>query len=157
MAPRPRRAAPTAVVVEQIKAAVDARRDPALVVIARCDSRPKESLDQVCQRLAAYAAAGADAVGVQLTDVADYRHIGASVATPIVTLWPKAQLSAAEFFSLGFRIALTPSSIPLAAATAARQMLIEMNRQGNDRDYFARQKDLAATESWYKKLGTHRQ
>jgi 2-methylisocitrate lyase-like PEP mutase family enzyme len=149
--------APTSVVVEQIKAAVDARRDAAFVVITRCDSRPKESLDQVCQRLAAYAAAGADAVGVQLTDVADYRHIGASVATPIVTLWPKAQLSATEFFSLGFRIALTPSSIPLAAVTAAREMLIEMNRQGNDRDYFARQKDLAATESWYKKLGTHRQ
>ena len=148
--------APTAVVVEQIKAAVDARRDPAFVVIARCDSRPKESLDQVCERMAAYAAAGADAVGVQLTDVEDFRHIGANAPTPIVTLWPKAQMSAAEFFALGFRIALTPSSIPLAAANAAREMLLELNRQGNDRDYFARQKELAATERWYKKLGSDR-
>lgn len=148
--------APTAVVVDQIKAAVDARRDPALVVIARCDSRPKESLDQVRERLAAYAAAGADAVGVQLTDVGDFRRIGASAPAPMVTLWPKAQMNAAEFFAAGFRIALTPSSIPLAATNAAREMLIELNRQGNDRNYFARQKELPATERWYKQLGTNR-
>ena len=36
-------------------------------------------------------------------------------------------------------------------------MLIEMIRRGNDRDYFARQKELATTEGWYKKLGTDRQ
>jgi len=78
------------------------------------------------------------------------------VRTPIVTLWPKAQMSAAEFFAAGFRIALTPSSIPLAAANAAREMLAEMKQSGNDRDYFARQKDLAATEGWYKKLGSER-
>lgn len=148
--------AATSLVVDQIKAAVDARRDPAFVVIARCDSRPKESIDQVCARMAAYAAAGADAVGVQLTDVADFRHIGSTIRTPMVTLWPKAQMSAAEFFAAGFRIALTPSSIPLAAANAAREMLMEMMKSGNDRDYFARQTNLAATESWYKKLGINR-
>ena len=148
--------APTVTVVDQIKAAVDARRDPAFVIIARCDSRPKESLDQVCQRMTAYAAAGADAVGVQLTDIDDFRHVGARIRTPIVSLWPKAQISAAEFFALGFRIALTPSSIPLAATNAAREMLLELKRQGTDRDFFARQKELAATESWYKKLGSER-
>ncbi len=148
--------APTVTVVDQIKAAVDARRDPAFVIIARCDSRPKESLDQVCQRMTAYAAAGADAVGVQLTDIADFRHVGARIRTPIVSLWPKAQISAAEFFALGFRIALTPSSIPLAATNAAREMLLELKRQGTDRDFFARQKESAATESWYKRLGSER-
>jgi len=148
--------APISVVVDQIKAAVDARRDPSLVLIARCDSRPKESLNQVRERLAAYAEAGADAVGVQLTDVEDFRQIGASAPAPLVTLWPKANLSASEFFAMGFRIALTPSSIPLAATTAAREMLIELLHNGNDRAYFAKQKALAATESWYKQLGTKR-
>ncbi len=148
--------APISVVVDQIKAAVDARRDPSLVLIARCDSRPKESLNQVHERLAAYAEAGADAVGVQLTDVEDFRQIGASAPAPLVTLWPKANLSASEFFAMGFRIALTPSSIPLAATTAAREMLIELQHNGNDRAYFAKQKEFAATESWYKQLGTKR-
>jgi 2-methylisocitrate lyase-like PEP mutase family enzyme len=129
---------------------------PEELAIARCDSRPKESLNQVHERLAAYAEAGADAVGVQLTDVEDFRQIGASAPAPLATLWPKANLSASEFFAMGFRIALTPSSIPLAATTAAREMLIELQHNGNDRAYFAKQKELAATESWYKQLGTKR-
>ena len=148
--------APIAEVVERIKAAVDARRDPSLVLIARCDSRPKESLNQVHERLAAYAEAGADAVGVQLTDVEDFRQIGANAAAPLVTLWPKAKLNASDYFAMGFRIALTPSSIPLAATTAAREMLIELRQDGNDRAYFARQEEHAATENWYKQLGTKR-
>jgi methylisocitrate lyase len=148
--------APTAMVVDQIKAAVDARRDPAFVVIARCDSRPKESLDRVRGRLAAYAAAGADAVGVQLTDVEDFRQIGASAPAPMVTLWPKAQMIFFLMIRRPPRSTLTPTSIPLAATHAAREMLLELNRLGNDRDYFARQKELAATEKWYKQLGTNR-
>ena len=148
--------APAARVIDQIKATVDARHDPKFVVIARCDSRPKESLDQVRERLVAYVAAGADAVGVQLTAVEDFRQIGANAPAPLVTLWPKAQMNAMEFFAAGFRIALTPSSIPLAAAHAAREMLLELNRQGNDRDYFARQKEIAATEKWYGQLGLTR-
>jgi methylisocitrate lyase len=148
--------APTSVVVEQIKAAAEARRDSSLVLIARCDSRPKESLNKVRDRLTAYAEAGADAVGVQLTDVEDFRQIGASPPAPLVTLWPKTNMSASEFFAMGFRIALTPSSIPLAATTAAREMLIELRQHGNDRAYFARQEELDATVNWYKKLGTER-
>jgi 2-methylisocitrate lyase-like PEP mutase family enzyme len=146
--------APAAAVVERIKAATDARSDPSLVLIARCDSRPKESLNQVRDRLAAYAEAGADAVGVQLADVEDFRQIGANTPAPLVTLWPKAQMSAMEFFRLGFRIALIPSSLPLAAIAGAREMLLELKQTHSDRDYFARQKEFHASETWYKKLGT---
>jgi 2-methylisocitrate lyase-like PEP mutase family enzyme len=87
---------PLPLVVDRIKVAADARTDPSLVLIARCDSRPKESLDQVRERLAAYAQAGADALGVQLTDADDFRHIGAHAPAPLVSLWPKAQMSAFE-------------------------------------------------------------
>jgi len=156
VAPEELTIAPTSMVVEQIKAAVEARRDPMLALIARCDSRPMESLQQVCNRLAAYAEAGADAVGVQLTEVEDFQRVGAHAPAPIVTLWPKGQLSAAEFFSMGFRIALTPSSVPLAATTAAREMLLDLQQNSNDRDYFARQEEFATTEAWYKKLGSAR-
>lgn len=141
-------------VVDHIKAVTDARRDESLVLIARCDSRPKEPLARVLERLAAYAEAGADAVGVQLTDVDDFRRIGAKATAPLVSLWPKAQLSAVEFFRLRFRIALIPSSLPLAAKTAAREMLLDLKQSGSDRDYFTRQKEFAATEKWYKNLGS---
>ena len=145
-----------ALVVDQIKAAANARTDGSLVLIARCDSRPKESLDRVRERLAAYAEAGADAIGVQLTNVEDFRRIGVNAPAPLVTLWPKAHLNAFEFFQLGFRIALIPSSLPLAATTAARDMLLELKQNGTDRDYFAKQKEFAAAESWYKQIGSAR-
>ena len=146
--------APMPLVVDRIKAATDARRDESLVLIARCDSRPKEPLAQVLERLVAYAEAGADAVGVQLTDVDDFRQIGANATAPLVSLWPKVQLSAFEFFRLGFRIALIPSSLPLAATTAAREMLLDLKQSGTDRDYFSKQKEFAKTETWYKNLGS---
>ena len=146
--------APIALMTERIKAAADARRDPSLVLIARCDSRPQESLAQVQDRLAAYAEAGADALGVQLSEVEDFRRVGAAAPAPLVSMWPRTRMAADEFIQMGFRVALMPSSVPLAALAAAREMLLELKQTGRDRDYFARQSEFAKTESWYKDLGS---
>jgi 2-methylisocitrate lyase-like PEP mutase family enzyme len=146
--------APTALVVDRLKAATDARSDASLVLIARCDARPKESLQQILARLAAYVAAGADAVGVQLTELDDFRAVGAQTRAPLISLWPRTLINAQEFFALGYRIALAPSGLALAALTGAREMLLAMRETGSDRDYFARQNSFAATEKWYKKLGS---
>jgi 2-methylisocitrate lyase-like PEP mutase family enzyme len=146
--------APIALMTERIKAAADARRDPSLVLIARCDSRPQESLAQVQDRLAAYAEAGADALGVQLSEIEDFRRVGAAAPAPLVSMWPRTRMAADEFIQMGFRVALMPSSVPLAALAAAREMLLELKQTGRDRDYFARQSEFAKTESWYKDLGS---
>lgn len=145
---------PKEVIADRIKAAADARSDPSLVLVARSDARPKESLAQILDRLAAYTQAGADAVGVQLSAIEDFRHIGAHAPAPVVTLWPKDKVSAADFFSMGYRVALMPSSLPLAALTGARNMLLALQQNGSDRGYFAQQENFAATEAWYKKLGS---
>ena len=146
--------APPQLMIERIKAAANARTDETLVLIARCDSRPKESLNQVQERLAAYVEAGADAVGVQLNDIEEFRRIGATAPAPLVSMWPRARMSAFEFIKMGYRIALMPSSVPMAAITAARELLLELTRSGRDQDYFARQREFADSESWYKNLGT---
>jgi 2-methylisocitrate lyase-like PEP mutase family enzyme len=140
-------------IVDQIKAAVNARRDNDLLVIVRCDSRPKESLLQVQERLAAYADAGADAVGVQLSDKEEFRQVGATANTPLVSMWPRTLMTAFEFLRIGFRIALMPSSTPLAALAAAREMLIELQEKGTEREYFTRQREFPEIERWYKNLG----
>ena len=146
--------APPQLMIERIKAAANARTDESLVLIARCDSRPKESLNQVQERLAAYVEAGADAVGVQLNDIEEFRRIGATAPAPLVSMWPRARMSAFDFIKMGYRIALMPSSVPMAAITAARELLLELTRSGRDQDYFARQREFADSESWYKNLGT---
>jgi 2-methylisocitrate lyase-like PEP mutase family enzyme len=145
--------APQSLMIDRIKAAVDARHDESLVLIARCDSRPKESLPQVQDRLAAYAEAGADAVGVQLDDAEDFRRIGGAAPAPLVSMWPRPLMTAFEFFECGFRVALMPSSVPLAALTAAREMLLQLRETGIDRTYFAGQKEFSETDHWYKNLG----
>ena len=146
--------APLRLMVERINTAATARKDESLVLIARCDSRPKESLSQVQERLAAYVEAGADAIGVQLNETEEFRLIGTTAPAPLVSMWPRARLSAFEFIQMGYRVALMPSSVPLAAITAARELLLELKRSGRDQDYFARQREFSDSESWYKNLGT---
>ena len=146
--------APLQLMVERINAAADARKDETLVLIARCDSRPKESLSQVRERLVAYVEAGADAVGVQLNETEEFRLIGTTAPAPLVSMWPRARLNVFDFIEMGYRVALMPSSVPLAAITAARELLLELKRSGRDQDYFARQREFSDSESWYRNLGT---
>ena len=146
--------APLQLMVERIKAAADARKDETLVLVARCDSRPKESLSQVQERLAAYVEAGADAIGVQLNETEEFRLIGTAAPAPLVSMWPRARLNVFDFIEMGYRVALMPSSVPLAATTAARELLLELKQSGRDRDYFARQREFSDSESWYRNLGT---
>lgn len=148
---------PKTLMVDRIKAAVDVRVDPTLVLIARCDARCRESLGHVQERLAAYVEAGADAVGVQLSDAEEFRHVGARSRAPLVSLWPKARMTVLEFLQLGFRIALLPSSVSLAALSAVKEMLLELKDKGTERDYFNRQKDFQEVERWYRDLDMRRQ
>lgn len=148
--------APKELVVKRIKAAAEARRDDALVLIARSDARPVESLADVRARLSVYVAAGADAVGVQLDDLSEFAAVAAEAPAPVVTLWPRTETDAFEFLRLGIRIALMPSSLPLAAAAAMRELLMELKKSGTERPYFARQKEFTAAEKWYKRLGANR-
>jgi methylisocitrate lyase len=143
---------PRSTMVQLIKAAADARADGDLVIVARCDARRVESLAAVQERLGSYAEAGADAVGVQISDPEELFQIGRTAPRPLVSLWPRNKMSAWQFLQSGFRVALMPSSVSLAAVAAARQMLIELLQNGTERDYFGRIKDIEAADRWYRRL-----
>jgi len=51
--------------VAKIRAAVDARRDPETVIVARTDARAVFGIEDACRRAAAYAGAGADVAFVE--------------------------------------------------------------------------------------------
>ena len=57
-----------------------------------------------------------------------------------------------EFLRLGFRIALMPSSVSLAALAAVKEMLRELKETGTERDYFSRLKNVQEVERWYRDL-----
>ncbi len=75
--------APLATAVAKIRAAIDARRNPDLVIIARTDA---DSVDEAIARAQAYVAAGADMIqpiDKTFAKEADLRRLKASVAVPL--------------------------------------------------------------------------
>src|SRR3954470_23981279 len=65
---------------DRIKAAVDARTDPAFVVMARTDALASEGLDAAVSRAAAYVEAGADMIFPEaITELAMYRKFADAV------------------------------------------------------------------------------
>jgi len=71
--------------VDRVKAAVDARTDPAFVIMARTDAAAVEGVDAAIERAVAYVEAGADMIfpeAMQTLD--DYRRFRHAVKVPIL-------------------------------------------------------------------------
>jgi len=140
--------------VDKIKAMADARTDTAMILAVRCDSRAAESREQVLERIDAYVSAGIDAIGVHLSDAEEHKWFGANVTVPLMNPWPRAGINTmAEFFALGFKVALVTSSVSMAALAAARTMLLELKNSGGQDNYFAGVDGFAEVRDWYRDLG----
>ncbi len=71
--------------VDRIKAAVDARTDSNLVIMARTDALASEGLAAAIERAQAYVTAGADMIFAEaVTELATYTKIRAAVGVPIL-------------------------------------------------------------------------
>jgi methylisocitrate lyase len=76
---------PVEEMVDRIKAAVDARTDPAFVIMARTDALAGEGVAAALDRCAAYVAAGADMIFAEaVTDLALYPRFKAAAGVPIL-------------------------------------------------------------------------
>src|SRR2546423_2656262 len=70
---------------DRIKAAVDARTDPAFVIMARTDALASEGLDRAIDRARAYVEAGADMIFPEaITELPMYKKVAAAVKGPIL-------------------------------------------------------------------------
>ena len=70
---------------DRIKAAVDARRDPQFVIMARTDALANEGLARAIERAQAYVAAGADMIFAEaVTEAAMYSEFRRAVGVPIL-------------------------------------------------------------------------
>ncbi len=71
--------------VDRIKAAVDARTDPAFVIMARTDALASEGIAAAIERAQAYVAAGADMIFAEaVTELPMYTQFRAAVGVPIL-------------------------------------------------------------------------
>ena len=131
-----KRVIPTAEMVAKIKAACDARHDSDFAIISRTDAIAVEGLDAALERGERYREAGADMLFIEapvgrgeVERVAKHfkgvpllYNMAASGKTP--------DLSADELGRLGFRLAIYPNWVILAAIPAMQNMLKELKRTG---------------------------
>ena len=131
--------------VAKISAAVQAKRDPAFVIVARTDARTVDGLDAAIQRALAYAGAGADALFPEaLLSANEFGAFAlamkqANVQVPLIanmTEFGKTPyLSVGEFESLGYRGVLFPVSTLRVATRAIEKLLVELKFFGSQRDW----------------------
>ncbi len=126
----------TATAVGRIRAAVDARRDPDLLVMARTDVRGIEGLDAALDRVKALVDAGADAVFPEaMTTLAEFEAVASAVDVPVLanmTEFGKSELfSADQLAGAGVRIVIHPVSLLRVAMGAAERALDTLVAEGS--------------------------
>jgi 2-methylisocitrate lyase-like PEP mutase family enzyme len=109
--------------VRKLRAALDARTDPDLLVVARTDARGPLGIDAAIERARAYAEAGADLIFVEAPqDTKEIERIAAEVPAPLLINLVIGGLtpieSTARLQELGYAVAIHPS-LPLGAAAFA--------------------------------------
>lgn len=143
--------------VDRIKAAVDARSDPAFVVMARTDALAVEGLDAAIERARAYVEAGADMIFPEaVTDLAMYRRFADAVGAPILanlTEFGKTPLfTLEEIARAGVALALYPLSAFRAMNQAALGVYRTLRRDGTQQ---AALPTMQSRDELYDFLGYH--
>jgi 2-methylisocitrate lyase-like PEP mutase family enzyme len=127
---------PAEEMVLRLHAALDARRDPDFVIIARTDARAVEGLEATIRRARLYAAVGVDALFVEApTSVDEFRVIGRELPSlPLVANMVEGGrsplLPAEELRTLGFSLVLYPNLALRLGAFAIKRGLQVLRQSG---------------------------
>jgi methylisocitrate lyase len=143
--------------VDRIKAAADARRDPAFVIMARTDALAVEGLQAALDRAGACVEAGADMIFPEaITELAMYRKFADAVKVPIlanITEFGSTPLyTAEELAGAGVAMVLYPLSAFRAMNAAALRVYEAIRRQGTQKSVVA---SMQTREELYACLDYH--
>jgi len=124
--------------VDRIKAAVDARPDPAFVIMARTDALAVEGLQAAIDRACACVEAGADMIFPEaITELAMYRRFVDAVRVPVlanITEFGQTPLfTLLELEDAGVALALYPLSAFRAMNSAAFNVYRTLRRDGTQK------------------------
>ncbi|WP_120337910.1 methylisocitrate lyase [Cryobacterium soli] len=122
--------------LKRIRAAVDARRDPNLLVMARTDIRAVDGLNAAIDRAKALVDAGADAIFPEaMGTLAEFEAIRAAVDVPILanmTEFGKSELFRVDQLAdVGINLVIFPVSLLRLAMGAAEQGLDTIVAEGS--------------------------
>ena len=130
-----------AVVAEQtalkrIRAAVDARRDPNFLIMARTDIAAVDGLDAAIDRAKALVDAGADAIFPEaMRDLSEFEAMRKAISVPLLanmTEFGKSELfSSQQLADVGINIVIWPVSMLRMAMGATARALDTLNEEGH--------------------------
>ncbi|NLA10076.1 MAG: methylisocitrate lyase [Microbacteriaceae bacterium] len=122
--------------LKRIRAAVDARRDPNFLIMARTDIAAVDGLDAAIERAKALVDAGADAVFPEaMRSLAEFEAMRAAISVPLLanmTEFGKSELfSAQQLADVGMNIVIWPVSMLRMAMGATARALDTLNEEGH--------------------------
>ena len=122
--------------IKRIRAAVDGRRDPNFLVMARTDIRAVEGMDAATDRARALVDAGADAIFPEaMRTLEEFAAMRAAVDVPILanmTEFGKSELfTADQLRDVGVNIVIWPVSLLRIAMGAAGRALDTLDTEGH--------------------------
>jgi len=135
--------------VGRVKAAVDARIDPDLMIIARTDARTMYGLNEALERAQAYAEAGADVIFVESPEsVEEMRRVTGEMCVPTLANQVEGgrtpMLPASELQAIGFGLAIYPNSITRLFGHMGQLLFTELRESGSTRAFGDRMLDHRA-------------
>ena len=121
--------------IARIRAAVDARRNPETLIVARTDARTTHGLEEAIRRGLAYASAGADVIFVESPESEDeFQKVARAIQVPLLANMVEGGRSPylpwSRLEEMGFKIAIYPGSAVHAAAAAVQAVLAEIRDHG---------------------------
>lgn len=130
-----KRVVPMMDMVEKVKVAVEARRDPETLITARTDARQTDGFEGALKRGIAYGDVGADVVFIEALESEDeMREACRCVTKPKMANMADGRRtpirSKAEMQNIGYNMATFPAATGLAAAAAAEAVLSLLESQG---------------------------
>jgi carboxyvinyl-carboxyphosphonate phosphorylmutase len=147
--------------IGKIKAAMDARRDPEMAIIARTDSRAVRGLDEAIERGNAYAQAGADIIFVEAPQSREeLKRIPKEIDAPVLVNMIKGSrtplLSADVLEKMGYKIVIYPNEAHRAALWAVRACVHHLRERGTTAGFrfmldFRSREEIVGTPIWQDK------
>ena len=119
----------------RISAAINGRRDPNFVIMARTDARAVEGLGRAIERAKAYVGAGADAIFAEaMHDESEIEKFRAAIDVPILvnmTAFGQSKLlSADQLRNLGVNVVIYPNTAFRLAMKAVEDHMRELYEEG---------------------------
>ena len=129
--------------VARVQAAVDAKSDPDLVIMARTDAIAVNGIDDAIDRANRYHEAGADIIFVEAPETVDQmRRICREVRAPsFANMLPGGKtplLSARELQEIGYSVVADPVSCTYTIARAVQEVFSDLKRTGTSATYHDR-------------------